>query len=165
MDLLLTAANAALLVAHDLRRDVEVGLVLQGPPDPPRAVRFLGHRLRSYQPDVRSNAALVRSALLHASRVERETSPGVLASKASFPEALDRMGPAFVYLRESGKDIRTADVPVDATFVLSDHVDLAPDEERAVLDRGALVLSVGPVSLHTDQAITLVHNELDRRAR
>src|SRR2546428_361952 len=47
MDILLNAANAALLVAHDLRREVEVGLLLLGPPDPPRFVRLEGFRLRT----------------------------------------------------------------------------------------------------------------------
>lgn len=163
MDLLLSGANAGLLLAHALRRDAEVGLVLLGPPDPPRLVRLVGHRLRSYQPDVRSNAALVRRALTHTSRLERETSPGVFASRASFLEALDRLGPAFVYLKEGGKDIRSADLPADATFVLSDDQDLTAEEERAVLDRHAIVVGLGPRSLHADQAIAIVHNELDRR--
>ena len=163
MDILLNAANAALHLAHDLRRDVEIAMVLLGPPDPPRLVRWLGHALRSYQPDIRSNAALLRRALGHGSRVERETSPGILASKASLEEALDRLGPAYVYLKESGKDIRGVDLPVDSTFVLSDNQDLTADEERAVLARGALVVGLGPLALHTDHAVALVHNELDRR--
>ncbi len=163
MDILLSAANAALLLAHDIRRDAEADLLLLGPPDPPRLVRILGHRVRSYQPDVRSNAALLRKALEHGSRVEREVSPGILASKATFPEALDRLGPTFVYLKEGGKDIRTAAVPADATFVLSDNQNLTAEEEKAVLDRDALVVGLGPHAIHTDQAIVLVQNELDRR--
>ncbi len=163
MDLLLTAANAALLTAHDLRWDVEVGLFLLGPPDPPRFLRLTGHELRSWQPDVRSNAALVRRALEQGSRVEHESSPGIRASKATFEEALDRLGPTFVYLSEGGKDIRGQLVPADATFVLSDNQDLLPEEERAVLRRDPLVLGLGPLSLHADQAISIVHNELDRR--
>jgi len=66
MDLLLTAANAALLVSHDLRRDSEATLILLGPPDPPRAIRLDGTRLRSLSPDLRTNAGLVRQALAHA---------------------------------------------------------------------------------------------------
>ncbi len=165
MDLLLGAANAALLTSHGIRRDVEVGLLLLGPPDPPRFLRLQGHDLRSYQPDLRSNAALLRRALEHGSRVERETSPGIFASKASLEEALDRLGPPFLLLKEGGKDIREAPLPEEVTFVLSDHMDLTPAEERAVLARGALVVGLGPVSLHTDQAIAIVHNELDRRYR
>jgi tRNA (pseudouridine54-N1)-methyltransferase len=163
MDILLGAANHALLTAHDLRRDVEVGLFLQGPPDPPRFIRLQGHRLRTWQPDIRSDAALLRIALEHGSRVEHETSPGILASKATLDEALDRLGPTFVYLKEGGRDIRNLLVPADATFVLSDNQDLTAEEERAVIRRDALIMSVGPTALHTDQAITIVHNELDRR--
>lgn len=164
MDILLSAANAALLLAHGIRRDAEADLVLLGPPDPPRLVRILGDRVRSYQPDIRSNAALLRKALEHGSRVEREVLPGILSSKASFPEALDRLGPPFVYLKEGGTDIRGAAVPAEATFVLSDNQDLTAEEERAVVAREALVVGLGPHGLHTDQAIVLVQNEVDRRA-
>ncbi len=163
MDILLNAANAAFHLAHDLRRDVEVGLLLLGPPDPPRLVRLVGVRLRSFQPDIRSNAALLRLALKDASRVEHETSPGVYGSRASFDEALDRLGPAFVYLKEDGKDLRQASLPADATFVLSDNQELTTTEEQSLTERGALIVGVGPKSLHTDHAIALVHNELDRR--
>ena len=163
MDILLNAANAALLLAHDVRRDVEVGLLLLGPPTPPRFVRLVGFRLKSYQPDIRSNASLIRRALADASRVEHETSPGVHGSIASFPEALDRLGPTFVSLKEGGKDIRQAALPADATFVLSDNQELLADEEILLTERGALEVSLGPVALHTDHAIAIVQNELDRR--
>ncbi len=163
MDILLSASNAALLLAHDIRRDAEAALLLLGPPDPPRLVRIVGHRVRSYQPDLRSNAALLRKALEQDSRIEREVSPGILASKTSFEEALDRLGPPFVYLREGGKDVRSAALPADATFVLSDNQELTATEEHAVLSRDALVVGLGPHALHTDQAIVLVQNELDRR--
>lgn len=163
MDILLSAANAALLLAHGIRKDAEAALLLLGPPDPPRLIRVLGHRVRSFQPDLRSNAALLKNALEHGSRVEREVSPGILASKATFEEALDGLGPTFVYLKEGGRDIRGISLPADATFVLSDNQELTPEEERAVISRDALVVAVGPRALHTDQAIVLVQNELDRR--
>ncbi len=163
MDILLHAANAALLLAHGIRREAEAALLLLGPPDPPRLVRLIGHRLRSYQPDIRSNAALVRAALANPSRVEREVAPGVLASRATLEDSLDRLGPTFVELREDGTDIRKTDLPTDATFLLSDNQDLSADEKRIVRERGALVVNVGPLPLHADQAIAIVHNELDRR--
>ncbi len=163
MDILLNAANAALHLAHDLRRDVDVGLLMLGPPNPPRFVRLEGLRLRSFQPDIRSNAALLRMALKDSSRVERETSPGVFGSKATFEEALDRFGPAFVYLKEGGKDVREAILPADATFVLSDNQDLTPAEERSLDDRWAIVVGLGPLAVHTDHAVALIQNELDRR--
>ena len=163
MDILLNGANAALHLAHDLRRDVEVGLLLLGPPHPPRFVRLEGFRLRNYQPDIRSNAALVRRALEDASRIERASSPGVFGSQTSFEEALDRLGPAFVYVKEGGTEIRQASLPAEATFVFSDNQDLTAAEEQALTDRGALVVGLGPFALHTDHAIAILQNELDRR--
>jgi tRNA (pseudouridine54-N1)-methyltransferase len=163
MDLLIAAANAALLISHEIRRDVDVGLLLLGPPDPPRFVRLEGRSLRSWQPDHRANAALVRNALRHPSRIEHESSPGVYTARMGFEEALDRLGPTFVHLREDGGDIRKTPLPVDATFVLSDNIDLTPAEERAVNDRGALPVSVGPRSLHADHVIAIFHDERDRR--
>ena len=164
MDILLNAANAALLLAHDIRREVEVGLLLLGPPNPPRFVRLVGFGLKSFQPEIRSNAALVRRTLEDASRVEHQMSPGVYGSIATFEEALDQLGPTFVHLKEGGKDIREAALPTDATFVLSDNQELLAEEERILRDRGALVVGLGPFPLHADHAIAIVHNELDRRA-
>lgn len=163
IDVLLNAANAALLLAHDIRRDVEVGLLLLGPPNPPRFIRLQGFRLRNYQPDIRSNAALMRRALEEGSRIERESSPGIFGSIATFEDGLDRLGPPYVQLKEGGDDIREAVLPADATFVLSDNETLTPVEESALRDRGAVVIGVGPMPLHTDHAIVIVHNELDRR--
>ena len=163
MDILLSAANAALLLAHDIRRDAEADLLLLGPPDPPRLVRILGDRVRSYQPDLRSNAALLRKALEHGSRVEREVSPGILASRCDLEGALERLGPAFVYLKEGGPDVRGLSLPGNGTFVFSDNQDLTAEEERAVLARDPVVAGLGPHALHTEHAIVLVQNELDRR--
>ena len=163
MDLLLTAANAALLVSHDVRRDSEATLVLLGPPDPPRAVRLEGARLRSLSPDLRTNAGLVKKALAHASRLEREASPGVFIARRGLAEVLDGIHDPVIELREDGKDIRGAEIPRGVAFVLSDTVDLTGEEEAVVAKKRVGVCSVGPTSVHTGDAIAIVHNEMDRR--
>ncbi len=163
MDLLLNAANAALLVSHDLRRDSEITLVLLGPPDPPRAVRLAGARLQSFGPDVRTGAGLVRAALSHESRVEREVHPGVFVARRGLADVLDAIPGPIIELREDGKDIREVGLPLDVAFVLSDAADLTGEEEAVVEARRAAVCSVGPRSIHADHAIAIVHNEMDRR--
>src|SRR5437660_10488766 len=105
MDILLSAANAALLLAHGIRRDAEVGLLLLGPPGRPQLVRLVGHRLRSYQPDIRANAALIRRALVEPSRIERESTTGVCTSLATFEAAADRLGPPVLPLHEGRQDL------------------------------------------------------------
>ncbi len=163
MDLLLNAANAALLVSHGLRRDVEVTLLLLGPPDPPRAIRILGERLERWGPDIRGNAALIRRALEHGSRLERETSPGIFASIRSLEEVLAGVPAPLVELREDGDDMRQASLPPDVAFLLSDSVDLTSEEREIVSRKNPLACRVGPRSLHTDHVIAIIHNELDRR--
>ncbi len=75
---------------------------------------------------------------------------------------LEEYGRDLVYLREDGEDLRAAVLPDDPAFLLSDHRDLTPEEETAVLDLQPRIVSVGPRSLHADHCIVLVNNELDR---
>src|SRR5438132_8381241 len=91
MDLLLTAANAALLVSHDLRRDSEATLILLGPPDPPRTICLEGARLQSLGPDLRANAGLARKALSRLARVEWQASPGVFAARWRLAKGVQRV--------------------------------------------------------------------------
>lgn len=163
MDVLVNAANAALLVSHDIRRDVEVTLLLLGPPDPPRAIRILGERLERWGPEIRGNAALIQRALAHGLRLETETSPGIFASKRGLDEVIAGLPDPIVELREEGADIREVALPQDAAFVLSDDVSLTSDERVILSRRSPLVCHVGPRSLHTNHVIAIVHNELDRR--
>ena len=163
MDLLLNAANAALLTSHDIRRDAEVTLVLLGPPSPPVAVRLAGSRLQSYSPDIRSDAGLIRGALERVSRIEREASSGLFVSRRGLAEVLEEVQEPVIQLREDGKDIREVELPRDVAFVLSDSTDLTAEEETVVSGRRVAVCRVGPRSIHTDHAIAIIHNELDRR--
>src|SRR5947199_9506097 len=112
MDILLNGANAALHLAHDLRRDVEVGLLLLGPPHPPRFVRLEGFGLRNYQPDIRSNAALLRRLLVDTSRMPGHLAHGELASQMSREEPHARLGRPFVYAQHAVTHLRPATLPV-----------------------------------------------------
>jgi len=92
-----------------------------------------------------------------------KASPGVYASKRGLSEILESTHGQPVVLAEGGKDIRTVELAGDAEFVLSDTVDLTPEEEATLMAHEAIRASVGPRSIHTDHAIAIVHNELDRR--
>jgi len=135
MDILLNAANAALLLAHDLRRDTEVGLLPPRTADPSAIRASRGFRLKAYQPDIRANAALIRRALVDVSRWRANHPPESsihrdLRGSARSPWA--DVCPAEG--RRQGH--REAALPADATFVLSDNQELLEDEERLLTDRG-----------------------------
>ncbi|MCL2148704.1 MAG: tRNA (pseudouridine(54)-N(1))-methyltransferase TrmY [Methanomassiliicoccaceae archaeon] len=165
LDILVRCVNSAFFLSHDIRKDTELFLVLQGGCDPPKTVRFAGSELRYLNPDERSTSALIRNALMkRVGEGEERSSPGIYVSKASFADvigALSEKG-GMVYLREDGADVRAGGLPPDPVFVLSDNVDLTEEEERVLLGHGAMEVSIGPHSLHGDHCIVIAHNEMDR---
>lgn len=160
MDILCRCVNASLFLSHGMRRDVEVYLVLLGPPDPPKTVLFPGKTVRYLSPDERSSGSLIQKALAQPVSEEfRETTPGVFVRRGGLPELLAEY--PFVLLDESGTDIRTVSLLPD-NYLLSDHLSLNAQEVAAVA--GMPVFSVGPLALHADHTLTVLLNEHDRRA-
>ncbi|HEY9204423.1 MAG TPA: tRNA (pseudouridine(54)-N(1))-methyltransferase TrmY, partial [Candidatus Methanoperedens sp.] len=166
MDILCRCVNAALFLSHDLRRDVLVYLVLKGGPAPPKLVRFDGGGVRYLSPDERSAASLIRKALeKNMQEFWTESTPGVSIRKGDFGDLLAELGKKIVYLREDGEDFRgkkfneTFD---ELLFVLGDHMGLTAEEEKIIERYEHEIVSVGPLSLHADHCIVLLHNEMDR---
>jgi len=163
IDVLARCATAAFLVSHGIRKDVELHLVLTGPPQPPRTIRMAGEELRHLNPDERTTASLFLKALKILGIAESMSTPGIYVSGTGFTKVISQFKGDFVLLKEDGEDIRKQSLPKDPIFVLSDHLDFNEDEEKALMARDPLVTSLGPRSLHADQCITIVNNELDRR--
>ncbi|MDR0523652.1 MAG: tRNA (pseudouridine(54)-N(1))-methyltransferase TrmY [Candidatus Methanoplasma sp.] len=167
LDILVRCVNASFFLSHGIRRDAEAYLVLLGGEDAPKTVRFSGEAIRYLNPDERSTSALVRNALMKPipPGAEVQSSPGVHVSRMSFGDVLDRLSGTggFVYLKEDGEDCRSAELPPDPVFVLGDNRDLTEEEERLLLEKSPMAVSIGPKSLHADHCIIVAQNELDRR--
>ena len=159
MDVLCRCVNASLFLSHDLRRDTDCYLVLQGPPSGPKTIRFSGSKVRSLSPDERSPAALIKKVIdVPCGSEFREAADGVSIRKGGLDRLLQEM-PCAV-LDETGEDIRKAkDLPV--SFLLSDHMNFTETENALI--GNCPKYSVGPRCLHADHTITVLHNELDRR--
>ena len=147
LDALVRGLRAALLVSHGVRRDVAEYL----------------------RPDERSLAILVQKALA-AEDPERGFGPakrGVSVARGDLDVALADVGEASLFvLEESGADARAAaleDGPL--AFVLGDHLGFDEATRAALAAAGARPISVGPTSLHTEDVIAVMTNELDRRTR
>jgi tRNA (pseudouridine54-N1)-methyltransferase len=168
LDVLLRAVRAALLVSHGLRRDVQVYLVLRGGNDAPKTLRIDGRTAKFLRPDERSLATLVKKTLGAAQTLSdtfTEVRPGLELRAGDLSELLNEVGqtPCFV-LHEAGADIREQTlVSDDAWYFLGDHLGFDV-VSLALLERhGCPRIAVGPVSLHSDDVVALVTNELDRR--
>ena len=160
MDVLCRCVTASLFLSHDMRRNVEVYLVLLGPPNPPATILFSGEQVRYLNPDERSSASLIKKALaLPRGSLFRESTPGVFVRTGGLGELLAEH--PFALLDESGEDIRQ-EATLPGTWLLSDHLNLTDSEQELVRDLPRI--SVGPLPLHADQAITVLLNETDRRA-
>lgn len=155
--------------AQRIRPHATLHIVLDGPADPPKTVRFTSDGLGSLGGfDERSICTALRQALAAGQGLpmekEIEALPGVFVAKRSF-EGLVRQkcaaGPVY-YLQPKGEDIRTLPLNLPATFVFTDHLHMPKKTDRFLARLGALPLSVGPKALFASQCIVLVHNELDR---
>ena len=165
MDILCRCVNASLFLSHDLRRDVRVFLILEGEPSPPKLIRFDGSMIRYLSPDERSAASLIKKALeKNAQDFWTESTPGVSVRKGELEDILKELDKKIIYLREDGDDIRKKifDKDLDTLFVLGDHLGLTEYEERIVMGYDPEIISIGPLSLHADHCIVLLHNEMDR---
>ncbi|MDZ7700845.1 MAG: tRNA (pseudouridine(54)-N(1))-methyltransferase TrmY [Halobacteriales archaeon] len=167
LDVLCRCVAAALLTSHGVREEAEVWLVLQDA----LTVRFDGGAVRSLSPDERAVAGLVNKALGAADRAVGaqavEASPGVSVAKGGLADALEAAAEegTVVQLHEDGDDVADFDPAGPVTFVLSDHRDFTPEEDRLLGAEADARLSLGPTALHADQAIAVVHNHLDRLGR
>lgn len=166
LDVLCRAIGASLFLSHDMRRDVEVTLLLRDQVE----IRVVGSRVKRLNPDERSTAALIRKALARVDDVQSkdeeaiESTPGIFVRPSSLADVLDRVyqvGSHPVLLHEHGEPIESVEFPEDTTFVLSDHQEFTEEDYERLqnLDR----VSLGRQPLHTSQCITITHYLLDRR--
>jgi len=166
LDVLVRCVNSAFFLSHSIRTDVELFLVLTGGTDAPKTVRFSGKELRYLNPDERSTASLIRNALLKKlGDAEIRSSPGVHISRRSFSDVINDIKDTstIIYLKEDGTDVRELRLPENVTFVLGDDRDLTKEEEDVIMAHDPSKISLGPLSLHADHCMIVVHNEADRQ--
>jgi tRNA (pseudouridine54-N1)-methyltransferase len=174
LDVLVRCLRAAMLSSHGIRRGVVVYLVLLGGPLAPRIVRVDGAGVQFLRPDERSLAVRMKKVL--ASRADdpapsNEPSawvtvkPGFAVTRGGFERVIaDVDGATPWILDEDAPDIRDASGlgASHGLFVIGDHLGI-PSDVRVRLDElGARRISIGPVSVHADDVVALVTNELDR---
>ncbi len=167
LDILTRCVNSAFFLSHDLRKDVELYLLMLGGEDAPKVIRFSGAEIRYLNPDERSTASLIRNALIKKLEPDREvrSSPGVFVRRMDLEGLMEMLSKDsdFIYLREGGTDVREYEFPENPCYILGDDRD-PTEEEEAILSRYPFDrISLGPVSLHANHCMVVVHNEMDRR--
>ncbi|WP_099211248.1 tRNA (pseudouridine(54)-N(1))-methyltransferase TrmY [Thermococcus henrietii] len=168
IDVLCRFLNSAFLLSHGFRKNVRVWLLLYGPPNPPKAIRFEGPHLKvRLNPDERSTAKLIMNALkagegLKEPGKEVEVYPGLYVSNRTFEDVirLTLKNSRLYYLHEEGKPIETVSFRGNVAFVLGDHEGLSREDE-AFLEGIAEKVSVGKKSYLASHVVAYVNIFLD----
>jgi tRNA (pseudouridine54-N1)-methyltransferase len=169
LDILCRAVTAAFVLSHGIRKDVCVYLILLGG-EIPKTIRLDGQTLRHLNPDERTTAALLKKALaVPATPQWAMSTSGIFVRTGGLEQLLADLKEAIlIYLREDGADIRGLDaggnsgsLSAEAAYILGDHTGMTPEEEALLEQAGAMVVSLGPTSLHADHCIVLLNWFLD----
>jgi tRNA (pseudouridine54-N1)-methyltransferase len=155
-----------MLVSHGLRRDVAIYLVLEGGPRAPRTVKIDGATAEYLRQDERSLAGTLKKMLAYvedASTFDAETR-GISIARGGLDVVVRDLGAFTPYvLDEAGADVRGAELDAaDPVFFIGDHLGFSAETRARIDALGAKPLSIGPISVHADDAIAIVSNELDR---
>lgn len=172
LDIGLRCIRAAMLVSHGLRPDVILYLVLGGGPKAPRTLRIRSSEVRFLRPDERSLAVVAKKVL--ASHADQgvagfvDVKPGVSLAAGGLERVLEDATTAATLhlLDEAGADIRDAASLTsrdDLVFFIGDPAGFDDDARALLTKAGARPLNVGPLSLHAEDVVSVVSNELDRR--
>jgi tRNA (pseudouridine54-N1)-methyltransferase len=167
LDVLLRCVRAALLVSHGVRRDTSVYLVLLGGGDAPATLRFDGASAHFLRPDERSLAVSVKKSLAERAPAETFTAVrrGIALARGGLEAVLADLPPCAKYvLEQGGEDIRQAALPEsELAIFVGDHLGFDESCRETLKSSGARALSLGPLALHAEDAVTVTCNELDRR--
>ncbi len=162
-------ANALFYSKH-IRPQTIIHIVLDGPGDPPKTIRFESDHLPYLGGfDERSLAQVIQRALQTgrglALNEERQVDSGLFVAKKAFETLIKEKVTAgnLYYLQKKGDDIRTLTFPSNATFVFTDHLTMPKKTDKYLQRLGATPISVGPQMLFASHCIILAHNELDRQ--
>ncbi|MBI4393677.1 MAG: tRNA (pseudouridine(54)-N(1))-methyltransferase TrmY [Euryarchaeota archaeon] len=165
LDVLARCLTTGLLISNGIRKDTAVYLLLRGPPGPMKVLRFDGASLKNLNPDERSAATLVQAA----SRVPvgpggwLEVATGIavaLADEALFKAEFSDL--TRVILSEGGEDLDRAAFE-KAVVILGGHTDVDEADLRLLRAGDAVRIRLGPLSLHADQCVTVVHHVIDSK--
>jgi len=161
LDVLCRCVNAAFLLSHGIREDVELFLVLQDS----LTLRLVGSELRYLAPDERNVGSLLRSGIEAKGEaigmMEVESTPGIHVSKRGFEAVLDELDGTVIQLHEGGQPVADVEPPESPAFVLSDHEEFTEGEADLLARRADARVSLGPEALHANHAIVVAQNFLE----
>ena len=168
-DVLIRNVTAALLDSHGIRSDVEVILHLMAGAGTGRRLRINGSDLRGLQPDERSAAGLIMTALSPPTPPRGRwvgVRPGLEVSSGGLAVTLDEwsnLGVTSCVLDAGGQPVGGLQVTEDMGFILSDDRPFTEDDH--VVMAGLQRVSLGQRWMQGHASIHVIHHHLDEGSR
>ncbi len=166
MDIVARSISNALFISFGIRKNVTFYASLNGPPDPPVMIKFLGSELKGMFIDEKSIAIVINKALKKSNKNEEgKVMEGVYVSKTPLETLIREKsseGKRIVYLDREGEDIKNFKLIGEEVFVIGDRKGL-PNKTIKFLERfGAKPISLGRIEYLASHCITILNYELDR---
>lgn len=163
LDIVCHSIIAAFFLSNAMRMDVNLHLILNGPPDPPKHIEFISHEeMPISKKDV---GDLLRYVLWKYKKGRKVLAfPGIYIEKKGFKEVVEEHAGRNIYLLdENGKLIDGVEIGEDPVFILGDHLGLPREEKKIAKQFCKEIISLGPLPYFSSQCITIVHNFLDKK--
>jgi tRNA (pseudouridine54-N1)-methyltransferase len=171
LDIAIHSVIASFFLSHKMRDNVKLHLLFAGPPNTPRHLEWKPvlegktgvDKIHLSKGDV---SKIIKKMLYKCSpKGKREIFPGYWVEEKGFIELVNELideGKEIFMLDDRGEDIRKAELPDNAVFIMGDHRGL-PKKEFNRLKKNARTVSIGKKTYFASHTIAIVHNELDRR--
>ncbi len=159
LDVIARSIISALVTKSNIRRNVEVWSLLEGPPNPPIIIKVLGREVECMPSNEIEVVKIIRDLL-----AGRQIA-GYYVTKMGFKrvvkELLNTVDKVY-YLRENGANLNYRMFNYERLgFILGSHVDL-PKEYELFLDENNIErIKLSNVSYLTSQCVTIVNRILD----
>jgi len=164
MDIVIHVIINAFFISHEIRDDVKLHLIFNGPPDPPRHIEInVTPEMSLSKKDI--GTFLKKVLYKYREGENTEVFPGCFIEKKSFLKVVDdflEKGKKIFVMEKKGRSLRDIKISKDSVFVIGDH-DGLPKKELKRLKSLVTSVSVGPKMYFASQVITILNNELDVR--
>lgn len=164
IDIICNVIISAFFTSNQMREDIRLHLIFDGPPKPPRHLILESDKeMPISKKDV---AGLIKRMLYKSPEKEglKEVYPGCKIEKKSLEKLLKEMssqGKDIFVLDKKGEDIREKELKDNDVYIIGDH-DGFPKEKKKLIKKIDKI-TIGPKTLFASQVFTIIHNELDRK--
>lgn len=163
IDIVCNVIIQAFFISNQMREDIHLHLIFDGPPNPPMHLEFISNKeMPISKKDV---AGLIKRMLYKCNEKKKnEVFPGCFIEKKSFMKLLKELeneNKKIYVLDSRGENIRDLkdEELKNCVFVIGDHEGLPKKEIKRFKNR----ISIGKNIYFTSQIFIIINNELDLR--